>query len=270
MGKRRKKKLSSTLTWKATQGFFRLVSQGIVKGSPLLLFGAIGFGIFWGIRQNLYADPGFLVRTVEVLPENSLSDADLQTLESRYLNQNLFRVPIGTISESIEQNPRIREARVTRKFPKTLLIEISERVPFGQIRYEPKGPYYTVSEDGVILEKTTARDGNLLQMEVFDGKPTLPKLGEAIRLAGFKEGVRVVKAFWQHPLAQTERVGQVRLNHLGDVALVLQGGPELRFGRRPMQKFPALNSIIGLLKGPERERIIYIDLEYQDLVVRKK
>ena len=50
----------------------------------------------------------------------------------------------------------------------------------------------------------------------------------------------------------------------------LEDGPELRFGRSPLQKLVALDSVIPLLKGPERAHLVYIDLQYHDLVVRKK
>ena len=66
MAKRRRKKFSSTLTWKTTKGFFELLFRGIGKFTPFLFFLLVGFGIFWGIREELYADPGFLVENIEI------------------------------------------------------------------------------------------------------------------------------------------------------------------------------------------------------------
>ena len=269
MGKRKRKKFSSTLTWKAVRGIFGLLSQGVVKASPLLLMGAIGFGIFWGIRQNLYADPGFLVQFVAVSPEGSLSPKDLQSLEKRFLNQNLFKIPIHKVAREIEQNPRIRQARVLREFPNTVRIEISERTPFVQIRFEPKGLYDVASEDGTVLETSTTRNGNLLLVESYETERR-PQVGKEVNLPGFKEGIRLARAFWQHPLNESEKIRQIRLDHLGNVSLGLEDGPELRFGRSPLQKLVALDSVIPLLKGPERAHLVYIDLQYHDLVVRKK
>lgn len=269
MGKRKRKKFSSTLTWKAVRGICGLVSQGIVKASPLLLMGAMGFGIFWGIRQNLYADPGFLVQSVKVSPEGSLSSKDLESLEKRFLNQNLFKVPIRKVAREIEQNPRIRQARVLREFPSTVRIEISERTPFVQIRFEPKGLYDVASEDGTVLERSTARNGNLLLVEAYE-TDRRPEVGKQANLPGLQEGIRLARAFWQHPLNETEKIRQIQLDHLGNVSLSLEDGPELRFGRSPLQKFGALDSVIPLLKGPERTHLIYVDLQYHDLVVRKK
>jgi len=73
MGKRKRKKISGTLTWKTLRGFFRLLFQGIFKAGPLLLFGLAGFAVYWGIRANLYADPGFLVQEVRVSKGDNVS-----------------------------------------------------------------------------------------------------------------------------------------------------------------------------------------------------
>ena len=269
MGKRKRKKLSSTLTWKAVRGIFGLLSEGVVKASPFLLVGVIGFGIFWGIRQNLYADPGFRVQSVVVSPEGALSSKDLESIEKHFLNQNLFKVPIQKVARQIEQNPRIRRARVLREFPNTVRIEISERTPFVQIRFELKGPYYSAAEDGFVLETSTARNGNLLLVEAYETERR-PAVGKEASLQGLKEGIRLARAFWQHSLNESEKIRQIRLDHLGNVSLTLEDGPELRFGRSPLQKFGALDSVIPLLKGPERARLVYVDLQYHDLVVRKK
>ncbi len=271
MGKRIKgKKLSSTLTWKAVRGFFRLVTQGIIKGAPLWVLAAIGLALFWGIRENLYADPGFLVQVVQVTPEDALSPEEAAGLERRWLNQNLFKIPIRQISKEIERNPRIQAARVVREFPRTLRIEVYERRPFAGIRFEPRGFYHVLSEDGFVLAREEEKDSNLIQVEAWGPRKAKPQVGQAFSLAGYPEAVAFLKAFWKHPLSRTEKVEAIRLDHLGNVALVLRNGPELRFGRNPLQRLQAFDSVKPLLEGPERQRIIYIDLQYRDLIVRKE
>lgn len=270
MGKRKRKKLSSTLTWKAAKGFFQLLSQGILKASPLLLLGLVGWAIFWGIREDLYADPGFLIQNVEVTPGGVLAPAKIQELEQQYLGRNLFKISLPSAAAAIEQDPRIREARVIREFPKTLRIEIAPRRPAIQIQLTPSGPYYGAGEDGVILDTALARDENRLLVEVFEAERTRLEIGKPSSLPGFREGWRLARAFWAHPLGKTETIERIRLDHLGNVSLVLTKGPELRFGRQPMKKLYTLETVRPLLKGPERDRIIYIELQYQDLIVRKK
>ena len=270
MGKRKKKKSSGTLLWKAVKGLFHWASYGLVKSLPALLIAAVGFGIFWGIRENLYADPGFMIQTVKILPENGLSPEKTRELENLYLNQNLFKISPRRVSEVVERDPKIRQAHVVREFPKTLIIEIRDRYPFTQIQFSSEGEFYSLSEDGVVLTRDSARNKNLLLIEAFETNS--PKLtpGSEIKLPGFKEAVGLVKDFSRQPVSGSEVIDRIRLDHLGSVNLVLSKGPELRLGREPQKKLKRLNSVNSLLKSSDRDKIVYIDLQYQDLVVRKK
>ena len=270
MGKRRKKKSSGPLFWKAVKGLSYWASYGLVKSLPALFIAAVGVGIFWGIRKNLYADPGFLIQTVKIFPENGLSPEKTRELESLYLNQNLFKISPRRVSQVIERDPKIRQARVVREFPKTLIIEIRDRYPFTQIQFSSKGEFYSLSEDGVVLTRDLARNKNLLLIEAFEANSSKPTPGSEISLPGFKEAVRFVKDFGQQSLSHSEVIDRIRLDHLGSVNLVLSKGPELRLGREPRKKLKGFNSVNSLLKGPDRDKIVYIDLQYQDLIVRKK
>ena len=270
MGKRKSKKISSTLTWKALRGSFQILLQGLFKGTPLLLFGLAGLGVFWLIREDLYADPGFVVNQVEVLPEGALSETRVAELERAFLGENLFKITLSKASENLERDPRIRVARVTRQFPRTIRIEVTERLAFANVRIGLKGPYYRIGEDGVVLGLDSVADDRLVLVEELDPVGNKFPVGERVHLAGLGEGIDLAKAFWKHPLAKIEKLDRIRLDRLGNVALVLKNGPELRFGRRPLKKLGMLGSLEPLLRGPERNRILYLELQYQDLVVRKK
>lgn len=270
MGKRKKRRLSSTLTWKTFKGFFRLLSQGILKATPLLFFGLIGFGVFWGIREELYADPGLTIQSVEVVPPGALSSEKILALEKVYLGQNMLRISLKGTAQRIERDAGIRQARVIRQFPKTLRIEVTPRKPFVQIQFHPKGPYYWAGEDGVIVGTDLGRNDSFLLIEAFETKGIKPEMGKDTDLSGFDEAVALVKAFWMHSLGKTEIIDRVRLDHLGNVALVLKNGPELRFGRRPLERIYTLDTVAPLLRGAERGYLVYIELQYQDLIVKKK
>lgn len=270
MAKRKRRKVTSSRPWKAIRGFIGLLTHGILSTSPLLTLGLIGFGIFWGIRENLYADPGFLIHRIEVVPEGKLFPDQTQVLERTYLGHNLLRVSPEEVARRIQGNPQIQQARVTRSFPGTLRIEVWDRSTFAQVQPVTNGPYYSVAEDGVVLEAESGRNKGFPLIELFEVKvPSLQK-GSQLPFRGFREAVALTRAFRQHPLGRSEMIERIRLDHLGNVALVLAKGPELRFGRDPMRKLNTLDSLIPLLKGPERSQIIYIELQYEDLIVKKK
>ena len=270
MGKRKRKKSSAPLLWKATKGSLHLLTQGLIKSFPLLVFGAIGFGIFWGIREELYADSGFRVQSIRIMPENVLSQEKLQELQRLYVHRNLFKISPRKVAAVVKQDPKIREARVVRDFPNILRIEVRDRIPFAQVQLSPKGEYYLLSEDGVVLGRETTRNKNLLLIEVFESASVKPDWGSKLAVPGFEQAAELVKEFPKHRISHAETIDWVRLDHLGNVALVLTQGPELRFGREPMKKLRTLDSLGPLLRSPERDRIIYVELQYQDLIVKKK
>lgn len=267
---KRKKKKSTPLFWKAVKGGVHLLTLGFLKSMPLLVFAGIGFGIFWGIRQNLYADSGFLIQTVKIIPEGSLSRDKVRELEKLFLNQNLFQVSPKRVADVVETDPKIRNAHVVREFPKTLRIEIRDRNPFAQVLFSETGEYYTLAEDRIVLARDPGRNKNLLLIEIFDEGNKKLKLGEGVDLAGFHQTMELAKVYPKQALAQSEVIDRLCLDHLGNVSLLLQGGPELRFGREPMKKLQSLASLGALLKSPDRAKIIYIELQYHDLIVKKK
>ena len=258
------------MTWKALKGLVRLFFLGIFKLSPLLLVGAVGFLIFWGIRQNLYADPGFRIKNLEVVPASVLPGEKLEELQKRYFNRNLFEISLQEVVRVIEEDPKIRDVRVVRSFPETLRIEAVERTPAFQIQFQSKGFFYSTAEDAVVLAVEKERNRNLLWIEAYEAREMKPQAGKRISLRGLEEAIQLAKAFWNHPLGKSEVLERVRLDHLGTVSLVLVNGPELRLGRHPMKKFHALDAVVPLLKGRDRSQIIYIDLQYQDVIVKKK
>ena len=270
MGKRKRKKASSLLTWKAVSGILRLFFQGLFAATPLLLLILLGFGVFWGIRGELYADPGFTIKNVEVYPAGALSGGRVRELERNFLGQNLFRISLGQAAERLERDPEIREVRVSRRFPKALRIDILSRQPFAQVRGNFHGPLYTVGEDGFVLDSGEARDERLLLIDAAESGLTKPQRGSRLSLPGYAGAVDLVREFWNHPLSQTETLRSLRLSRLGEATLVLKDGPELRFGRQPTKKFNSLEAALPLLRGPERGRLVYIELQYRDLIVKKK
>ena len=205
-----------------------------------------------------------------MVPAGALPPEEVARIEKRVLNQHLFTVPIAKISKELGQAPRVRKVRVVRRLPNTLRIEIVDRKPFAQIRSNSKNLYYNTSEDGTVLEAVRDRDPELLWVERHETGWGKIEAGRVAAMPGLKEGIELVKKFRQGRFGETERIKRMELDRFGNVSLLLEDGPELRFGRRPLERLGALEAAVPLLNGPDRPREVYIDLQYQDLVVRKK
>lgn len=247
-----------------------MAGWGSVKALPLFLLALTGFGIFWGVREELYADLGFQVQQIVVVPPGALSDTARQRLDQRYLRQNLFKISPQRVRQFVQEDPLIHGVQVTRDFPRTLRIEINERKPFAEVELQSQGTYVRVSEDGTVLHQGPERDKNLLWVKAPEARHVKVKAGTGLPLPGLKEGLALARSFWNHPFGRSEKIEWLRIDHLGNVALSLREGPEIRFGSQPLKKFHRLETLGPLLERPERDQIVYIELQYQDLIVKKE
>ena len=98
--------------WKGS--FFRLT----FKSLPLVLSLGVLCFIFFGVRQMVYADPYFRVERITVFPSGILSYSEYQFLEDQAHGRSIAEIDLKQISRSLERNPKVKRAEVTRNIPK--------------------------------------------------------------------------------------------------------------------------------------------------------
>lgn len=242
----------------------------LVKALPFLIISATVVFLFLGIREVLYADPSLGIGRLVVNPADAISDLKKKAIEKDWLGKNIFKVDLKSIARDLERDPEIATAEIIRSIPSTLKIEITRRRPFAVIRFSPKGKYGVIADDGMILDISDQVNSSLILIEAYGSDRYNPKIGRKMAVEGYLEAVQFLRAFDEHPLAKTEKITQVFLDHLGNVSVMLGGGPEIRLGRHPMQKIASLNKIIPLLEGTGRPTIAYIELQFNDIVIKRK
>jgi hypothetical protein len=87
---------------------------------------------------------------------------------------------------------------------------------------------------------------------------------------GFQEALKFLEIFWAHEMSKRETVTKISLDRLGNVTVTLGSGPELRLGRRPEERMAALEKITPLLESGERSAVEYIDLQFDNVIVKRK
>ncbi len=236
---------------------------------PVGLLG-LGTAVFLGVRGRLYADPYFQIERVSVYPHHLLSGAEQRFLESALQRKNLFRVDLSAISRELEKNPAIQRAEVIRAFPDQLKVFLTPRIPFVQVRNAPRGPTYFVSEDRIIVSVSKAPNHSFRVVEDFGRGKKSYTAGMVYPSPYFAEWRRFFEWFEQDPLLKSEPVSRFSVDHLGNMTAVLRDGIELRFGRFPGFQENASAILRPLLRSEEREKVLYVDFRYQDVIVKKK
>ena len=258
-------------------GFFgRMVDLGshmlalIWKCAPLLLIGLALGALFFGARESLYADPYFQVQTLTVFPKDVLMNEQYAKLEREVGGKNLLNLNLTRLVSLILSDPHIKSANLLRRLPNELEIVLTPRKPLVQLVFSPRGPFYTIDEEGVVMAISRTPNPVLIQalnehyphkkLDIFDRYQD----GSLTKIPG------LLNAFQKNQMTQSERMNSVSVDHLGNFSIVLSDGLELRVCTDVESNLKKLAAAPNLLTGEARNQLAYIDLCLKDVVVRKK
>lgn len=236
---------------------------------PVAILG-LGAGIFFGVRRGLYVDPYFQIERVSVFPTSLISAAEHRSLDAGLRGKNLLQVDLGAISRKLEQNPGVKRAEIVRSFPNQIKIFLTPRTSLVQVQSVSRGPYYSVSEDRVIVSVSQVSRPGFTIIEDFSGGRKSYVRGMIYQNPYFPEWEHFFNWFYQDPVLKTEAVNRFSVDRLGNMTAVLADGIELRFGRIPGLQGNAGAVLRRLLHSEERKQILYLDLRYQDVIVKQK
>lgn len=112
--------------WHSTlKGAYRLVLLLIVLGT----LGAAGWGGKVALDRMFYDNPDFRLQVVQLNPNEAINERDFVTLTGLDLNTNLFRIDVKQITRGLLSHPAIKDARVERQTPGTLIVHVTARQP---------------------------------------------------------------------------------------------------------------------------------------------
>lgn len=132
------------------------------------------------IAQSLrvaFASPKLRLKEVSLQGTQRLTAADVVKLGHVPVGQNVFRVNLVKVAESLEKDPIVRRAIVTRDLPNRLNVEIKERKPVYQVSCA--GARYDIDDEGVLFRQNKAYIQGKPILEVPEN--LLPKPGEKLR-----------------------------------------------------------------------------------------
>ena len=154
----------------------------------IALLGGAGYGI-WLAREHFQRNPGPVDLTGPALPVDSVkySTDGVFSLNSikRMLqipeNATLMDLELKDLRSKLEKEPQIASARVRRRFPSTLQVEISEHKPLYRLFIRPKKgkpEMWLVSGAGVIYKGKDFRNATLRALPYLNPDPGLLKKDE--------------------------------------------------------------------------------------------
>ena len=131
--------------------------------SKLFLAGVVGYLLFSGYNF-LLSSPRFQIQNISFKGNQVLSNPEVLEWVGSLKGKNLFAINLAELNQRLSEHPWVKSSALQRKFPKSLVIEITERVPYARVM---KDRVYLMDNFGVILspEKPEYRHLPLIIME---------------------------------------------------------------------------------------------------------
>lgn len=150
-------------------GLRRLVRRLLVLALALAVAG-VGT-----LAWLVFATDTFRVREVLVRGNVRLSPAYVRQLSLVDSYRSIVTLPVGNIARNLERDPWIRKAKIGRRLPGTVEIEVVERVPMVMLDYGGTG--FIADETGYIIS-AGALDQHPELPRVFCGEVPPPSISE--------------------------------------------------------------------------------------------
>jgi cell division protein FtsQ len=187
-----------------------LANHPLSQVARVLTWGALGL-LAYGAASWVVAQPWFALNSIEVkTPVAHVTEAQIRLVAERQVRGTFFTVDLEQVRASLEKLPWVREARVERRWPDTLVVSLVEHVPLARW-----------NDDALVNDAG----------DIFVAAVTLP----LPRLSGPEDSsAEVVAAYRRHQAALAPlgmRIRELRLSPRRAWRLQLENGMQLALGR---------------------------------------
>ena len=204
----------------------------------------------------------FAVERVTTTPVEHVTSEQIAAATADVRGASLLALSVGPIEETLTGLPYVRSARVLRRFPDTLEVQVVEHTPVARLEAKD-GSIWLLSDDGRVLEK---KRGGTLPLFVPEGGWE-PVAGEY--LPSWLAGALPLAGLLAAPSEDDglPAVVRARVARTGEVVLDLKDGMELRLGQ-PAQLKQKLMVAATIIQRYLRDgkRIAYVDASVPDRV----
>lgn len=143
----------------------------LVAGTAVLLLGVA----FWVVGFT-----GLLgVRTVAVTGTRALAADEIRAAAAVAPGEPLARVDTAAVADRVRALPGVARVAVTRSWPATLRIAVTERTGVAAIGRD--GGVWLIDADGVVFQQVPARPKNVPRLDVAAAGPDDPATRAALR-----------------------------------------------------------------------------------------
>lgn len=137
----------------------RAIRWGVLALVAGLLWAAASFfGLSAMLRMELgewAARAGFQVEKVEVLGTERMDEMAVYAIALGQVDRSMLNIDLATVRQDIMRLPWVQDARISRRLPDTLVVDVVERKPAAV--WQQGGRLALIDASGVVLEPVSAQ-----------------------------------------------------------------------------------------------------------------
>lgn len=199
----------------------------------------------------------FSLENIEIKGNERIPRVELENLIGVARGINLWQVDTSAIAKRLATHPLVARARVSRHWPRTLVVQIEERTPVAILVQD--GSFLLVDGSGVVMERIP-RIGHL-QLPLISGVGKLENTGPGreINHPGLQAALAVVR---QVPPDDLNQLQEIIASSPDNLQLIWAGNILVKFGdeQQVAEKLSRLHEALRGLAG--REAVEYIDVSF--------
>lgn len=260
---------SATVRRSSQQAGRPAIRAAVGTALRLLAAAAISGGLSvcaWQGWQWATRSPAFALREIRVRGNLHAREDELVRRSGLTLGANLFHADLATAARAIEAHPWVKSARLSRRPPRAVVVEVVEYVPVASVQL---GSLYLLDGHGELFKK--AAPGDFVDLPLVTGL-----FREDWQGRRQEAQLRILSALqlldaWRGEGLSLSRLSEVRLDDDGGVTVFAreEGGPaaaqggvqEIRLGSRAFaERLRRLGQVRAAL-GRRGERATRIDLD---------
>ncbi len=186
--------------------------------------------------------PVFHAKDIIILGNTDISAEDLPDYTQADFEKNIYLVSKKQIKEDFLQNPYIRSIEVRTQFPRTLILNITERKAVATVKFT--GGFAIIDDKGAVLE--TTQDIARIVKPVIQGiEPTEVVIGKSLDPNGSLElGIRIIANIQSAKLLNN--ISLVDISDLENIYMITPHGITVLIGNGEdlNEKMLVLNKIL--------------------------
>lgn len=191
----------------------------------------------------------FTIDSINILGNNKVPKDLLINASNISTGQNIFKISKKNSENNLEMLSYVKEAKIKRKLPKTIIIEIIERKEIAQIK--SISSYILIDIEGYILDIRDTKDEKLpllLGLNI-DNKRSGDNIFTDVEL---KEIIEFMTE--GHAIGLLSKIKEVNLEDNDNINIIIMDGIPVDFGTLNNVKYK-LNLLDEILKDIEKKQI---------------